>query len=740
MALWAETMISARRLSKSLGTYVLLIALLAFITVQLACKGSSVAAQSRTVVTVHTDQPLGAIDPNIFGFFTEETLTSYEGGISSEMLFNRKFEMPEERDVHRPWMTGVAAGWEPIALDGNVTLLVDKSVYYSPSQAERITNQSTGIAGIQQRGYRVVMTQVSPKNRLDAPFRFRTGEHYKVRIAIKNQDLHGKVHVALGKSVTNNVAEETIDFKGGEDWAVYRLELVCSGEELDGRFMIYTDSPGTIWVDSASLVRADLDEGGFRKDVIAATLRLKPANIRWPGGWFVSDYHWKDGIGPVDERPAVLSRVWNTYTNNDIGVDEYLRLCELVGSEPYVVVNVGTGSAAEAAEMVEYVNGDSKTKWGRVRAQNGHPTPYHVRLWNIGNEEYLPNLGATSGSAYAKTFKAYSAVMRAVDPSIKLVAVGALEIPEAAIPQQSPVHVVLRYGFDWGKQFLPVAGKDADYYSIHYYEPGDSVHNQVSADDFNRASMVIAEDLFRKLQPIFTIMGHVGKRIPIALDEWSLKMPDKLPADDVPDIPAGLNSPEQLGLYGPVVTLLQAVGEAGVYNQMQRHPRDFGLSSLTILYAYSIGVIGIDREKVVTSPVGLMLEQYSTHDRCLSLQTEVEGPTFDAPTVGDFAGVKGANVIDTSSRVHPDGKSVDVFVINRDLSRDMEVSFQFPGKKVHGDVEVSTLASPKLSDWNTFDQPNRVKLSVFASPVGDSPVFARTFPPHSVSRVSLQLE
>lgn len=713
---------------------------MAVFAIHLARTGRPVWAQSRATVTVHVDRPLGAIDPNIFGYFTEETLTSYEGGVSSEMLFNRKFAMPEERDVHRPWMAGVAAGWEPIALDGQVTLLVDNTVYYSPSQSERITNVGSGIAGIQQRGYRMVMTHVSTRNRLDAPFHFRTGEHYQVRLAIKNQDLHSKVHVALGGSATKRVAEQTIEFNGGEDWRVYRLQLTCSAEEQDGKFMIYIDSPGTIWVGSASLVRADLDEGGFRKDVIAATSRLKPANIRWPGGWFVSDYHWKDGIGPVDKRPAVLSRVWNTYTNNDVGVDDYLRLCELVGAEPYVVVNVGTGSATEAAELVEYVNGDAKTKWGKVRAENGHPEPYHVRLWNIGNEEYLPNLGATSGSAYARNFKAYSDAMRAVDPSIKLVAVGSFELPQAAIPPKSPAHMVLRYDFDWGKQFLPAAGKDADYYAIHYYQPGDSVHSQVPADDFNRASMVIAEDLYRKLQPIFTIMDHAGKRIPIALDEWSLKMPDQVPADDLPEISPGLKSPEQLGLYGPVVTLLQAVGEAGVYNEMQRHPADFGLSSLTILYAYAMGIIGIDRDKVVASPVGLMLELYSTHDRCLSLPTDVQGPTFDAPTVGDFAAVKGANVIDTSSRVHPDGKSVDVFVVNRDLSRDVEVSFQFAGKQIHGDAEVATLASPKLADWNTFAQPDRVKVSVSIEPIGNSGLLTRTFPAHSVSRISLQLE
>src|ERR1700722_4556255 len=127
---------SARWRSTSVTIYLLLAAVPTFIAIQLTSKGSSAETAPRATVTIHTDRSLGMIDPNIYGHFTEETLTSYEGGVSSEMLFNRKFEVPEERDVHRPWMTGVAAGWEPITLDGNVTLLVDKSVYYSPSQAE----------------------------------------------------------------------------------------------------------------------------------------------------------------------------------------------------------------------------------------------------------------------------------------------------------------------------------------------------------------------------------------------------------------------------------------------------------------------------------------------------------------------------------------------------------------------------------------------------------------------------
>jgi hypothetical protein len=209
-----------------------------------------------------------------------------------------------------------------------VTLVLDKRVYYSPTQSQRIT-YSGGMtpAGIQQKGYRYVMPHVSARQRIDDPFWFKPAEHYRVRLAIKNRDLQGSVYVALGESYLKPVAQHAFRFSGGEDWEVYQCELTPSAEARDGRFMIYVDSPGTIWVDSVSMVREDLDDGGFRKYVLELTKRFKPTSIRWPGGWFVSDYHWQDGIGPVDQRPARLNRAWLGYTTNDVVIDEFVALC-----------------------------------------------------------------------------------------------------------------------------------------------------------------------------------------------------------------------------------------------------------------------------------------------------------------------------------------------------------------------------------------------------------------------------
>src|SRR5262249_8305857 len=103
------------------------------------------------------------------------------------------------------------------------------------------------------------------------------------------------------------------------------------------------------------------------------TKKVNPPVIRWPGGWFVSDYHWQDAIGPIDKRAPKFNRAWNAYVSNDVGTDEFVLLCRKVGAEPYISVNVGTGTPEEAASWVEYANGSTRTAMGRLRAQNGHP-------------------------------------------------------------------------------------------------------------------------------------------------------------------------------------------------------------------------------------------------------------------------------------------------------------------------------------------------------------------------------
>ena len=371
--------------------------------VLLACSCfNAVANQSVASINVQINEPLGVIDPTIYGHFTELTLSSFEGAIWSELLFNRKFEMPEERDINQIIFSGAAAAWEPIVTDSKVTLVPDTQVFYSPSRSQRITPKRRERCACRDSAKRISIRYATPgeKSTGGQSLSLRRGRALPGPLAIKKKDFQGAVHVALGDSYKAPAAKLSFDLKQGTEWNIYSGELRPSAAVEKGKFMIFIDSPGTVWVDSVSLTRVDLNEEGFRKDALELSRKVTPSMIRWPGGWFVSDYHWRDGVGPIDERPARFNRSWNAYVSNDVGTDEFILLCKKLGAEPYITVNVGTGTPEEAAQWVEYCNGGPNTEMGRLRAKNGHVQPYGVKYWNIGNEEYLPTLGGTDGRQY----------------------------------------------------------------------------------------------------------------------------------------------------------------------------------------------------------------------------------------------------------------------------------------------------------------------------------------------------
>jgi len=127
---------------------------------------------------------------------------------------------------------------------------------------------------------------------------------------------------------------------------------------------------------------------GFRPDTIALLRQLNSGFWRLPGGNFLSDYDWHVGIGDPDKRPPTWDYAWNAMQPNDVGMDELMQMCRLLGVDPYITVNAGLGGAESAAEEVEYMNGSTNTRMGALRAQNGHPKPYRVKYWNVGNEPY----------------------------------------------------------------------------------------------------------------------------------------------------------------------------------------------------------------------------------------------------------------------------------------------------------------------------------------------------------------
>lgn len=253
------------------------------------------------------------------------------------------------------------------------------------------------------------------------------------------------------------------------------------------------------------------DRDGFRKDVMDAISELGVSMVRYPGGNFVSGYDWKKAIGPVEQRKATLNLAWNQLEPNKIGVDEFMRFSEKTGTKPIMAVNLGTGGAESAVDLVEYCNLETDTEWAEKRKENGHAEPYGIQYWCLGNEmdgdwQICHRTADEYGQIAAETAK----MMKWVDPSIKLTICGSSDTAMPTFPS-------------WDRIVLEQAYPYIDYISLHkYYEypGGDRTRKQ----DF-LASYV---DLDGFISTVASTIRYVKtlKRsqheVYISLDEWNV--------------------------------------------------------------------------------------------------------------------------------------------------------------------------------------------------------------------------
>ena len=182
------------------------------------------------------------------------------------------------------------------------------------------------------------------------------------------------------------------------------MELKPTASSDNAELQVGVRGPGKIWLDQVSLMPESWRQaGGFRPDLLQAIAGLRPPVIRWPGGCFASPYRWKDGIGPQHKRGPHPKNMWDDKEVNSFGTDEFIAMCRRVGAEPLIVINIGTPQwnrdvhgqrlPAGGADWIEYCNGPADSKWGKVRAANGHPEPYRVKYWEIDNETWQHGRG-----------------------------------------------------------------------------------------------------------------------------------------------------------------------------------------------------------------------------------------------------------------------------------------------------------------------------------------------------------
>jgi alpha-N-arabinofuranosidase len=295
-------------------------------------------------------------------------------------------------------------------------------------------------------------------------------------------------------------------------WREYPLELLVSRTVANATLQIGLRGTGEVWIDQVSLMAAtSASTGGFRPDLLQAVAALRPPIIRWPGGLFASEYRWQDGIGPQHKRGTYVRPLWDDQDSNNLGTDEFIALCRRVGAEPLLVVSVGPRDRVtpreafikDAQAWVEYCNGPADSTWGRVRAANGHPEPYGVRYWQVGNETWP--MGA---EVYAECVRTFSTAMREVDPRIKIIACSGLGYGTDIYETDQ------KLGRPWDQLLFARYSQYFDYLDIHKYTKAPAY-----AEDPYKM-----EAAFRSLADMIARSQHPG--IKVFVGEWNLQSTD----------------------------------------------------------------------------------------------------------------------------------------------------------------------------------------------------------------------
>ena len=498
----------------------------------------------------------------------------------------------------------------------------------------------------------------------------------------------------------------------------FPLTFRCPADAADGQFEIAATGPGTLRIGAVSLMPADNIQG-WRPEVIAVLKSLRSGVYRWPGGNFVSAHEWRDAIGNPDQRPPYMDSVWNALQPNDVGTDEFIALCRLVDVEPYITVNSGFGDARSAAEYVEYANSPATTPWGSKRAANGHPEPYRVKFWNIGNEMWGDwQYGYMSLAQYVVKHNFFAKAMRMVDPSIILIASGAmpdtmtgskmsLKLGDKLIPEYlGPA--------DWtGALFLKCLDY-MDMISEHYY-------NYNTHFDLARAAQVPNDPN----EPLVDWMRRPANHIRIKYEEYQEYL-KRIPALKKKPVPIALDEYAYAG--GGSYKVVPAY--AWNFHEMFRHSDLYQLATLTFV----TGTYNAARGQAVLNPTGMLFKFYRDHFGTIPVDVSGNSPQPKPkdPPGGEQPVIHAGSdtfPLDIAAAWTADRKALTIAIINPTESA-QTLSLQIRGADLAGKGMLRRMAPQSLTATVVVGQEPGVKIE--EQPVDQVPANP-TFAPFSVN-------
>jgi alpha-N-arabinofuranosidase len=458
------------------------------------------------------------------------------------------------------------------------------------------------------------------------------------------------------------------------------------------------------------------DSNGFRKDVLNEIRQLGVPIIRYPGGNFVSGYNWLDGVGPKKDRPRVLDKAWDTIESNQFGTNEFLAWCKAAGTEPLMGLNLGTGTAEEAAALVEYCNVDRGTKWSDLRRQHGISDPYKVKNWCLGNEMDGPwQIGHMSATEYGLKAADAARQMRYVDPSLKLIACG-------SSGPFMPTYL------EWDREVLEQCYQYVDGLSLHRYFGNNERDTGGDTSKYLALNLSMERQIAETIAVCDLVRGHKRspKKLWLSFDEWNVWY-----RTNTGDAVDG-HRQEAPHLLEEVYNLEDALLVGGLINSLLRNADRVKLACLAQLINV-IAPIMTDANGILQQTIYYPYSWALQFARGTVLNLLVESSTYEVSGLDQVGHVDVAGSLDRN-----DGK-LSLFILNRDLSKAHDVEVVWEDAAPARVISASVLTGDDLKASNTFAAPRRVVPQAFSAPVSSEGRTRFEVPAHSYTVVQWAL-
>lgn len=420
---------------------------------------------------------------------------------------------------------------------------------------------------------------------------------------------------------------------------------------------------------------------GIRQDIVQALRTINIPNLRWPGGCFADEYHWKDGIGPKQQRPSMLNTHWGgVVENNHFGTHEFMDLCDQLGCEPYICGNVGSGSVREMQEWVEYLTFDGESPLIKQRRENGRDKPWRVTLWGVGNENWGCG-GQMRPEFYADQYHRYATYCRNLGENrLYKIACGASND-----------------NYHWTDVLMREAGKRMDGLSLHYYTVTGNWREKGSATDFNEDKWfhTLQKALF--MEELITRHANImdgydpEKRVGLFVDEWGTWH----------DVEPGTN-PGFLYQQNTLRDALVAGLTLNIFNQHSDRVRGANIAqTVNVLQA----MVLTQGDMLVLTPSYHVFEMYKVHQNATVIPTDIKSTSY---TFGEHT----IPAISASASRSDDGK-VYLSLCNLDPNHKQRLVCEIRGMKLVT-IRGRILTGETINAHNTFEHPNVVEPQPFS--------------------------